>query len=461
MLEARDAMGGTWDLFRYPGVRSDSDMFTLGYQFKPWPRTSRSPTATTILGYIHETAAEFGIEQHIRYRTKVVGADWSTERRPLDARGSRPRTVRRTMTCGFLYACAGYFDYDRGHTPEFPGIEDFAGEVVHPQFWPEDLAYDDKRVVVIGSGATAVTLVPAMAERAAHVTMLQRSPTWIGAIPGRDKLADTPAREAAAAARPPGHPDARTSCSRWASTTSASASPTAPASCCRADTRSSLGTPTMVAEHFTPTYDPWDQRFCAVPDADLFRSIRHGDAEVVTDHIDAFVPEGIRLRSGRVLEADVVVTATGLKLLPFGGIAPSVDGEAVDLHEQFVWQGAMLTGLPNFAVCIGYTNASWTLRADLTHRLVCRVLNHLDRHDFAAAVPLPRGELEERPLLDLSSGYIQRAIDAVPAPGRPRPVAGAAELPARLADHDAPRPARVDGVHPAVRRTQLPTSQRE
>ncbi len=321
------------------------------------------------------------------------------------------------MTCGFLYACAGYFDYDRGHTPEFPGIEDFAGEVVHPQFWPEDLAYDDQRVVVIGSGATAVTLVPAMAERAAHVTMLQRSPTWIGAIPGRDKLADTLRAKLPAALA---HRVIRTKnilftlgfytyCQRFPDR--------ARRLLLGLTTRQLRGDRELVEEHFTPTYDPWDQRFCAVPDADLFRTIRHGDADVVTDHVDAFVPEGIRLKSGRVLEADLVVTATGLTLKPFGGIAPSVDGETVDLHEQFVWQGAMLTGLPNFAVCIGYTNASWTLRADLTHRLVCRVLNHLARHDLAAAVPMPRGELEERPLLDLSSGYIQRAIDQFPRQG--------------------------------------------
>jgi monooxygenase len=415
VLEARERMGGTWDLFRYPGVRSDSDMFTLGYQFKPWTAERSIADADTILEYIHETAAEFGIEEHIRYRTKVVGADWSTDDALWTVRLETPEG-ERTITCGFLYSCAGYFDYDRGHTPEFPGIEDFAGEIVHPQFWPEDLAYDDQRVVVIGSGATAVTLVPAMAERAAHVTMLQRSPTWIGAVPGRDKLADS-LREKL----PPklAHRLIRSKnilftlgfynfCQRF---------PDRARKMLLGLTARQLRDPDLVEEHFTPTYDPWDQRFCAVPDADLFRCIRHGDAEVVTDHVDHFEPGGIRLRSGTLLEADVVVTATGLTLKPFGGIAPSVDGQTVDLHEQFVWQGAMLTGIPNFAVCIGYTNASWTLRADLTHRLVCRVLNHLSRHDLVAAVPHPRGELEERPLLDLSSGYIQRSIDQFPRQG--------------------------------------------
>jgi cation diffusion facilitator CzcD-associated flavoprotein CzcO len=294
------------------------------------------------------------------------------------------------------------------------------GVVVHPQFWPEGLSYDDQQVVVIGSGATAVTLVPAMAERAAHVTMLQRSPTWIGAIPGRDKLADTlraklPAKVA--------HRIIRAKniaftlgfyqfCQRF---------PDRARKLLLGLTTKQLRDPGMVEEHFTPTYAPWDQRFCAVPDADLFRCIRHGDAEVVTDHVDSFVPHGIRLRSGRVLEADLVVTATGLRLKPFGGIAPSVDGQTVNLHDQFVWQGAMLTGLPNFAVCVGYTNASWTLRADVSHRLVCRVLNHLARHDQVAAVPFPREELEERPLINLSSGYVQRSIDQFPRQGHRGP----------------------------------------
>ena len=369
----------------------------------------------TILDYIHETAAEFGIADRIHYRTKVVAADWSTEEAQWTLSLETPDGPT-SMTCGFLYACAGYFDYDRGYTPEFPGIEDFEGEVVHPQFWPEDLTYDDQRVVVIGSGATAVTLVPAMAERAAHVTMLQRSPTWIGALPGRDKLADT-LREKL----PPklAHRLIRSKnilfmlgfynfCQYF---------PERARKLLLGLTARHLRDEELVKEHFTPTYDPWDQRFCAIPDADLFRCIRHGEADVVTDHVEAFVPEGIRLRSGRVLEADLVVTATGLTLLPFGGIAPSVDGEPVDLHEQFVWQGSMLTGIPNFAVCMGYTNASWTLRADVSHRLVCRVLNHLSRHDLAVAIPMPSGELEERPLLELTSGYIQRSIDEFPRQG--------------------------------------------
>jgi cation diffusion facilitator CzcD-associated flavoprotein CzcO len=418
VLEARETMGGTWDLFRYPGVRSDSDMFTLGYEFKPWEAEKSIADGPTILGYIHETAAEFGIEQHIRYRTKVVGADWSS----AQARWTlqlETATGPATMTCGFLYSCAGYYDYDQGYDPGFPGVESFTGRVVHPQFWPEDLEYAGKRVVVIGSGATAVTLVPAMAPDAAHVTMLQRSPSWIAALPQHDAVADKlravlPARLAHRVIR------TKNIVRQLAVYSFCQTFPDRARTVLLGLNAKVLG-PEMVAEHFTPSYDPWDQRFCVVPDGDLFRSLERGEAEMVTDQIDSFVPEGIRLASGRVLEADIVVSATGLKLLPFGGIAPSVDGEPVDLHEQFVWQGAMITGVPNFATCIGYTNASWTLRADLTHRLVCKVLNFLDRHDYAAGVPRPRERLEERPLLDLSSGYIQRSIGQFPRQGHRGP----------------------------------------
>jgi monooxygenase len=415
LLEARDTMGGTWDLFRYPGVRSDSDMFTLGYEFKPWRAEKSIADGPTILSYIQETAAEFGIEQHIRYSTKVTGADWSTEEARWTLRLETAEGAR-TMSCDYLYSCAGYYDYDEAHSPEFPGIDSFAGQVVHPQFWPEDLEYAGKRVVIIGSGATAVTLVPAMADEGTHVTMLQRSPTWIGSVPQRDKIADRirdllPARLAHRVIR------TKNIAQQLALYNFCQTFPNRARKVLTGLNERILEDPAMVAEHFTPSYNPWDQRLCAVPDADLFRSIKRGEAEVVTDHIASFVPEGIRLECGRILEADVVVTATGLKLLPFGGISPSVDGEPVDLSEQFVWQGAMITGVPNFAVCIGYTNASWTLRADLTHRLVCKVLNHLDRHDLAAGVPLPRRPMQERPLLDLSSGYVQRSIDEFPRQG--------------------------------------------
>ncbi|UGT69682.1 NAD(P)/FAD-dependent oxidoreductase [Nocardia gipuzkoensis] len=424
VLEARDALGGTWDLFRYPGIRSDSDMFTLGYPFKPWRDAKSIADGPSILRYITETATEHGIDRHIRYRTRVLAADWDSGTArwtlTLAQRDASGGTETRTLTCGFLYACAGYYDYEQPYTPEFPGISSFTGEVAHPQFWPEDFDYRGKRVVVIGSGATAVTLVPAMAQQAQLVTMLQRTPTWISAVPGRDKVADK-VRELL----PPrlAHRVIRTKnilfgigfyqyCRRR---------PDAARKLLTGLTTRILKDDKAVAEHFTPSYNPWDQRLCAVPDADFFKAMKKGKAEVVTDHIDTFVPEGIRLKSGRVLEADVVITATGLKLLAFGGIAPSVDGARVELSEQFVWQGTMITGVPNFAVCIGYTNASWTLRADLTSRLICKVLNHMDRKGYAAVVPRPQGELAEHPLLDLASGYIQRSIGDFPRQGDRHP----------------------------------------
>ncbi|MFE9789957.1 flavin-containing monooxygenase [Nocardia salmonicida] len=424
ILEARDALGGTWDLFRYPGIRSDSDMFTLGYPFKPWRDAKSIADGPSILRYMADTAAEFGIDRHIRFGTKVVSADWSSETAQwtltLEQRDAMGSIVATTLTCNFLYACAGYYNYDQAHAPMFAGVGDFSGQVVHPQFWPDDLDYAGKRVVVIGSGATAVTLVPAMAEQAAQVTMLQRSPTWISAVPGRDKQADK-----IRGLLPPNlaHRVIRTKnilfnigfyqyCRRR---------PESARKLLTALTTRILKDEKVVAEHFTPDYNPWDQRLCAVPDADFFKAMKKGKADVVTDHIETFVPEGIRLKSGRVLEADIVVTATGLQLLAFGGIAPKVDGETVNLSDQFVWQGAMLTGVPNFAVCIGYTNASWTLRADLSSRLVCRVLNHMDRNDSAAVVPTPDGKLDERPLLDLASGYVQRSIAEFPRQGDRRP----------------------------------------
>ncbi|WP_280268717.1 flavin-containing monooxygenase [Nocardia wallacei] len=419
ILEARESMGGTWDLFRYPGVRSDSDMFTLGYPFKPWRDAKSIADGPSILRYIRETATENGIDERIRYGTKVIAAQWSSDEArwtlTLEQGGER-----HSLTCAFLYCCAGYYNYEQGHAPEFPGLESFSGRMVHPQFWPEDLDYTGKRVVVIGSGATAVTLVPAMAEQAEMITMLQRSPTWISPVPGRDKYADR-IRELL----PPrlAHRLIRTKnilfnvgfyqyCRRR------------PQSARKLLTDLStriLKDRELVAEHFTPTYNPWDQRLCAVPDADFFKAMKKGRAQVVTDHIETFVPEGIRLRSGRVLEADVVISATGLKLLAFGGLALTVDGVPVNLADQFVWQGAMLTGVPNFAVCIGYTNASWTLRADLTSRLVCKVLAHMDRRGHRAVVPEPQGHLDETPLLDLASGYIQRSIGDFPRQGHRHP----------------------------------------
>ncbi|HEX2896156.1 MAG TPA: NAD(P)/FAD-dependent oxidoreductase [Marmoricola sp.] len=424
ILEARDAIGGTWDLFRYPGIRSDSDMFTLSYPFRPWRDPKAIADGPAILRYVEETAAEYDVERHIRFRTKVLAADWSTEDSlwtlTLAKTAAGGTTTQTTTTCRFLYSCAGYYDYDQGHEPVFPGLEDFTGEVVRPQFWPEDLDHRDQRVVIIGSGATAVTLVPSMADDAAHVTMLQRSPTWITSLPARDPVADK-----IRAARPAGLAHrvirGKNIVTQQVFYQFCRTQPRLARRVLSAAVAKSLGDPGLVDPHFTPTYDPWDQRFCIVPDGDLFRAIRKGSVDVVTDQIDTFVPEGIRLRSGRVLEADIVVTATGLKLLAFGGIEPSVDGVPVDLREQFVWQGAMVTGLPNFAVCIGYTNASWTLRADLTSRLVCKVLNEMRRRRAVSVVPEPDQALEPRPMIDLASGYVQRSIDQFPRQGHRGP----------------------------------------
>ncbi len=411
VLEARDAIGGTWDLFRYPGVRSDSDMFTLSYPFRPWRDPASLASGDKIRRYIEETAAEAGITRHIRFGAKVVEADWS----PADARWTVRLAGGSTMTCSFLYACAGYYDYDSGYQPDYPGLADFAGRLVHPQFWPADLDYAGKRVVVIGSGATAVTLVPAMAADARHVTMLQRSPSYLTVLPGRDVIADVlrkvlPARAANRVAR------AKNVLLTQGFYQLARRRPDRIRRLLRAMAVRELGDEAYVDEHFKPSYDPWDQRLCVIPEGDLYAEIRAGRASVVTDHIDTFVASGIRLRSGRVLEADVVVSATGLSLLPVGGVRLSVGGQPVELGGLAAYRGLMLSGVPNLAYCIGYVNASWTLRADLSHRYVVKLLRHLDRNGLAVATPQTPGG-RGRPLLDLSSGYVQRALDKFPRQG--------------------------------------------
>jgi cation diffusion facilitator CzcD-associated flavoprotein CzcO len=419
VLEAREAIGGTWDLFRYPGIRSDSDMFTLGYPFKPWRDPKAIADGPSILSYIEETAREFGIDKHIRFGTKVVAADFSTADACWTLTLQHAAGGTSQLTCSFLYSCSGYYDYERPYAPDRPGLETFAGRVVHPQFWPEDLDCTGKRVVVIGSGATAITLVPALARDAAAVTMLQRSPTWIGVLPGRDALAD---RLRALLPAPLAHKLIRAKNITFSTAfyQFCKRRPQHARRLLTGLTARRMGAD-VVAEHFTPSYNPWEQRFCVAPDADFFRAIKKGRAEVVTDTIDAFVPEGIRLASGRVLEADIVVTATGLQLLPFGGVTLSVDDAPVKLDEQFVWRGAMITGIPNFAVCVGYTNASWTLRADLSSRLVCKVLRHMRDRGYAAVVPQPSGSLRPQPLLDLRSGYVQRSIGEFPHNGNRQP----------------------------------------
>jgi monooxygenase len=411
ILEARDAIGGTWDLFRYPGVRSDSDMFTLSYPFRPWRERESLASGDKIRRYIEETADEAGITRHIRFGTRVTSAAWSS----ADARWTVHTAGGETLTCGFLYGCAGYYDYTAGYQPDFPGLGDFTGTLVHPQFWPDDLDYRGKRVVIIGSGATAVTLVPAMAADAAHVTMLQRSPSYVTPLPDRDVIADVarrilPPKAANRVAR------AKNILLTQGFYQLAKRRPKLVRRALRAVAVRFLKNPGYVDEHFTPHYDPWDQRLCVIPSGDLYTSITTGRASVVTDHIDTFVPGGIRLKSGTTLDADIVVSATGLSLLPVGGIRLSVDDVPVDVGKSASYRGLMLSGVPNFAYCIGYVNASWTLRADLSHRYLLKLLDHMERHGYASAAPTAPGGTG-RPLLDLSSGYVQRALDIFPRQG--------------------------------------------
>ena len=415
IVEARGTIGGTWDLFRYPGIRSDSDMFTLGFPFRPWTGDLSIADGASILSYIRETAAAYGIDKKITFDRQVVAARWSSEdaRWTIDARDSSG--TLHTMTCGFLFACSGYYDYAAGYTPEFPGRDRFAGSIVHPQHWPEDLDYTGKRVVVIGSGATAVTLVPELAKRAAHVTMLQRSPTYILSLPARDRVTAW-LRE-----RLP-HATAA-SIARWKSVLLTMGSYAYSRKYPDAMRRFLLGqiakhtAGTVDMAHFTPSYKPWDQRLCIVPDADLFEAIKAGSASVVTDQIETFTESGIKLRSGGLLPADIVVTATGLVLRVFGGMSLDVDGQRIDPPETMVYKGMMCSDVPNFAFATGYTNASWTLKCDLTSQFVCRLLNYMDEHGHVRAVPRRDPRVAEQPLLDFTSGYVQRSIDRFPRQG--------------------------------------------
>lgn len=414
ILEQRSAIGGTWDLFRYPGVRSDSDMFTLSYPFRPWRGEKSLADGESIRTYIRDTAREAGIDRHIRFDTTVSAAEWSS----ADQRWT-VRTSRGEWRAKFVYLCAGYYSYDRGYQPDFPGLADYAGTFVHPQAWPEDLDHTGKRVVVIGSGATAVTLVPAMAEQAEHVTMLQRSPSYLTALPPRDGFADTLRRRL-----PAGLAHRIVRAKNIAVTQAfyqlARRRPTLVRKTLRRMALRFLDEQ-AVDQHFTPRYEPWDQRLCVVPGADFYKVVRAGDASVVTDHIDTFTEKGIRLASGEELTADIVVSATGLRMLPLGGLSLSVDGEPVTLADTYSYRGLMLSGVPNLAYCIGYTNASWTLRADLSSRYVTRLLTHLEKHGYGSAAPTTPAAMERRPLLDLTSGYVQRSIDAFPHQGTAAP----------------------------------------
>ena len=422
ILEARQTMGGTWDLFRYPGIRSDSDMYTLGYSFRPWRADRAIVDGASILQYIKDTAAEYDIERKIRYGHRVVSAAWSSADALWTLQVQLADTGERiTFTTRFVISCAGYYDFDRAHTPDFPGRDDFEGQVAHPQFWRDDIDYDGKRIVVIGSGATAVSLVPALAEKAAKVTMLQRSPGYTITMPTRNRLL-TRLRD-----RLP--EDTGPTVLRWIGVLATMgiyyycrAFPRRARARLMNRVRAQLPSDFDVDVHFNPRYDPWDQRLCLVPHGDLFRAIRTGKAEVVTDHVERFTRDGILLRSGARLPADLIVTATGLELRMFGGIEATVDGRVIHPGEAVCYRGSMFSDVPNFAMVLGYTKASWTLKCELVLRYVMRLLSYMDERGYQSVVPEQNDPtLVRTPLIDMESGYFVRARDWMPKTGSREP----------------------------------------
>jgi monooxygenase len=421
ILEGRNAIGGTWDLFRYPGVRSDSDMYTLGYRFRPWREAKAIADGPSILEYIRETAQEYGIDRKIRCGHQVKVARWSSldAEWTLEATKADGSTVR--FTCNFLYMCSGYYDYTGGYMPVWSGMEKFRGQIVHPQKWPENLDYEDKRVAVIGSGATSVTLVPAMAEAAKHVYMVQRSPSYVLALPSEDAVAGWLRGKVPAVLA--------YSIVRWKNVFIAMLlfqrsrrTPEKIKAWILGLAKNALGPGYDVAKHFTPRYNPWDQRLCFIPDADLFRAIKSGKASMVTGEIEIFTENGLRMRSGEELIVDIIVTATGLKVQLMGGMEVWVDGARVTLSRAMSYKGMMYSDVPNLASSFGYTNASWTLKSDLTAEYVCRLLKHMDAGGYVRSTPRKRDEsIREEPVIDFSSGYIQRAKDVLPKQGSKRP----------------------------------------
>ena len=407
ILESRERIGGTWDLFRYPGVRSDSDMYTLGFPFRPWHSSQAIVAGGEIRQYVEDTARQFGIFDRIRFNTRVTAASWSSA-----ARRWTVETNHGAFTCSFLYLASGYYDYASGHRPNWPGEADFKGRIVHPQFWPEDLDYAGKRVAVIGSGATAVTLVPAMADKAASVTMVQRSPSYIVAAPAQDRMAKwLPA-----------------ALIRWKHILltiflfgRARKRPERVAQYIRDKAREALPAGYPVERDFSPTYAPWDQRLCLIPDGDLFTAMSSGKVAIATGDIERFVPEGLQLKSGETIPADIVVTATGLNMRLLGGIELEVDGDPIEAADHVIYKGMMLSGVPNLFVSFGYTNASWTLRSDLTARSVCRLLNEMDAKERKVCVARPPADLGKRPIMDLTSGYVERASSLLPGQGDRQP----------------------------------------
>jgi monooxygenase len=422
ILESRDAIGGTWDLFRYPAVRSDSDMYTLGYSFRPWSSDMALADGASILNYVRDTAKHFGIDQKIKFGHRVVRASWSSADAlwAVEVEVGPEKAIAR-YTCDFLYMCSGYYDYEQGYMPGWRGMERFRGRIIHPQHWPSDLDYSGRKVVIVGSGATAVTLLPAMAQTAAHVTMLQRSPTYIITLPARDRVARWLHRKlpSALAHR----------LSRWKNVAFTiyfyNLSRFRPEFVKRMILRAAqrrLGPDFDVAKHLTPSYKPWDQRLCFVPDADLFKAIRSGKASIATDEIETFTETGLKLRSGDVLDADIIVTATGLSVKMMGGVQIEVDGTPTDLPKKMIYKGMMLSDVPNLAFALGYTNASWTLKCELTSVYVCRLINYMTGRGYAWCVPRQHDpSIKEEPAVSLTSGYIQRAIARLPKQGSKRP----------------------------------------
>jgi len=421
ILESREEIGGTWDLFRYPGIRSDSDMFTLGYRFSPWREAKAIADGPAIREYIRETAREHGVDRLVRFGHRVARAEWSTARALWTVIAERPTGEEATITCRFLFACTGYYRYEAGHAPQLQDADAFSGQVVHPQHWPADLDYDGKRVVVIGSGATAVTLVPALAERAGHVTMLQRSPSYIVSLPARDPVADL-LRAVLPAGR--AHPVLR-----WKNALTSQLifvfcrrAPKLARALIRRAAARRLPPGFDLDRHLSPDYEPWDQRLCIAPDGDFFTPIRAGRASIVTDRIRRLTEGGLLLESGEELEAEVIVTATGLDVVFAGGMSIAVDGREVDFSTTFNHKGAMFSGVPNLAVALGYTNASWTLKCDLVSEYVCRLINRMDRSGFTHCTPLaPSPEERPEPFIDLQAGYVLRAADGLPRQGAHAP----------------------------------------
>ncbi|GAB3022204.1 flavin-containing monooxygenase [Mycobacterium bourgelatii] len=425
ILEARGATGGTWDLFRYPGIRSDSDLHTFGYEFKPWQDDDAIASADKILAYLRQTAAENGIDEKIRFHHKVLGAQWSSAdaRWTVDAENVQTGHLVQ-FSANWIFMAGGYYRYDQGYSPEFKGRDRFVaggGQIVHPQHWPEDLDYTGKKVVIIGSGATAVTLVPAMAGTAGHVTMLQRSPTYIMPVPAKDTFANT-AKKLLGDKRGYALSRRKNILRQRVVYQFCQTFPGAARKAIRYLNAKQLPAGYPIDEHFNPTYNPWDQRLCAVPDGDMFKAIRDGSASVVTDRIATFTETGIELESGKHLDADIIVTATGLNLQLLGGMSLSIDGEPVDLTKSFAYKGMMLSGVPNFAFAVGYTNSSWTLKVGLLCEHFCRLLAHMDAHGYDTARPeVDDPDMEARPLLDFSAGYVQRAVHLMPKQGNDAP----------------------------------------